>query len=848
MKIKIFTLFLLSFTCVSFLVGEVPLPKPKSSPSPFDKAEPSSKTSPFKGSSSEEKTPSSPKQEKDSTDKKTDTPKFNNPFLKKAPSKGKASNRTKSQKKTLIPSYRSQNNSSSEKKSKTPPPFVNPSKSIDAKSETNTGNAHPYIIQEANPTNETTAPKESSYTPPKLTGKPKNSKPIKMAQKKKIKGSNEEGYTINFNKISIIEFLRFVGEIAKVNFVFHEDDLQSTSTNEPFTITLVSEEPTRIDDIMTMLLQSLQTHGLSLVERGDNIFINKSSKASNLARVVTKNETDQDGYQIPIITRVFSLKTSSASEISSIIRSLLSKHAQIQVSSFTNQIIVTDLSQNIDRVQELIAALDKPFGGLEVGKYVVETSVASELVTVAQQILLPLSDGKPLILVPHNTSDSIFIVANPTLIDKTIKVLAALDIGTPISDSIYEEEASSESMKGKSTVKTESATKTTGMTKPDQSKKNSTFSVHKLKHHKGNSIASSLNEIGLSLQGVSGENTDLAKAISSMRWIPTSNSLIITGEPQAVEKVRRLVESLDSPLRQVFIEMLILETSVQHSFGFGVQWGITGSDPKGRFSGVSAGDTVSQGGDGIINMIKNKAPSLPAGFGLGVIGDLIVHNGQPLSSFGALINAIESDNETSILMNPRLITQDAKSAELFVGVNIPYKSATIQPNIGEATTEFEYRNVGTRLVVTPYLGNSDLVTLEISQDISEVATQQSSDQTLLSQNTPKSTTTSTHTTVHVPDNHFLMISGMIRSSTVKGHTGIPCLGGVPFISDVSGSRSFTKQKTNIIIFIRPHIINSEKEIAEFTKEQNELFEKQKTFNSFEQDKDEIFNVMDMYNY
>jgi type III secretion protein C len=844
MKIKFFTLFLLSFICVSFLVGEVPLPKLKSSPSPFDKTVPSSETPPFKSTQSEENKSSPPKEGKKPTHEKSNAPKFYNPFLKKAPSKSEAS----SKKKTLVPSYRSKSNPSSEKKSKTPPPFIESNQSTDAENEINTGSTHPYIIQEAKPENETAAPKDSSYKPPKLTGKSKKSEPVKIAHKKKIKGSSEEGYTINFNKISIIEFLRFIGEIAKVNFIFHEDDLISKNSGKAFTITLVSEEPTRISDIMTVLLQTLQSHGLSLSERGDNIVIFKSTAPSKLARVVTKSETGQEEYQIPIITRIFSLKASSAPEIASIIKSLLSKNAQIQVSTPTNQIIVTDLSQNIKRIEDLIQALDKPFGGLELGKYVAETTIASELVSVAQKILLPLSDGKPLILVPHNTSDSIFIVASPSLIDKTIKVLAALDIGTPISNSIYEEEVPSASTKRKVTTQTEITTKTTGQKALDKSQKNTTFRVHKLRHHKGNAIASSLNEIGLSLQGISGKNTELASAISSIRWIPSSNSLIITGTPQAVNQVQRLVESLDSPLRQVFIEMLILETSVQQSFGFGVQWGITGRDSQGRFAGASAADTVPQGGDGIINMINNKLPTLPAGFGLGVIGDLIVHNGQPLASFGALINAIESDTETSILMNPRLITQDAKSAELFVGVNIPYKSATIQPNLGEATTEFEYRNVGTRLVVTPYLGNSDLITLEISQNISEVAANQSNDQTLLSQNTPKSTTTSTHTTVHVPDNHFLMISGMIRSSTVKATSGLPCMGGIPFLSDVTGSKSFTKQKTNIIIFIRPHVINSEKEVAEFTKEQNELFEKQKTFNSFEKDKDEIFNVMDMYNY
>ncbi len=831
------TLLLIALSQLSFtLVAESPQPKPKQSPSPFASPStvetpptPQDYPQPFKKESEQkEEVPDKPQQTKEAPppeETPSSSPQFANPFLRKAPSKKKNPPKAKPfqpQKRVLLPSIRSD--------AQVDAPAFNPDQS-------NTQPNRSYTITETPSEKAETHPK-----PPASEHKATKEKP-KSTQSKT---SSSEGYVVNFNKIDIKEFLRFIGEATKTNFVFHEEDLKAKRGGGPITITVISEAPTPIEELMTILLQILQANGLSLIDQGDNILISKSSSPTKLAQVVTGDEGVVQA-KLPLITRIFTLDSAYAPQVASIIRSMLSSNALLEVSPGTNQLILTDFSKNIERVESLIQALDRPHGGMEVGKYNAEMTPASELVSTAEQILLPLSDGKPLVLVPHTTSDSIFIVSTPEMISKAIKILTAIDVNANISSGILSGEIVNRSKaKGQ-------APSLPKLTKEEKEKleedPEAGFRVYKLRHHKGNTIAASLNEIGKSLgaAGVGGE--EMTRAISSMRWIPSSNSLIVTGPKHVADKVYNLITTLDSPLRQVFIEMLILETSVQKSFSFGVQWGAQGQSSDGRFGGAVAQSFSSGGGSDILNVIGNKQVSeLSSGLGLGVFGDVLVHNGQPLVSMGAMIDALQNDSETTILMNPRIITQDAKSAEIFVGENIPYKSATIQPNIGEATTEFQYRNVGTRLVITPYLGNSDLVTLEISQDISEVADQEQNDQTLLYQNTPKSRTTSTQTTVHVPDNHFLMISGMIRSAEVKGKAGIPCLGGVPAVGSLLSGKNYTKQKSNVIIFIRPHIISTVEEMTRVTRDQEKRFDENIKFRPFEEEKEEFLDVMDMYDY
>jgi type III secretion protein C len=193
---------------------------------------------------------------------------------------------------------------------------------------------------------------------------------------------------------------------------------------------------------------------------------------------------------------------------------------------------------------------------------------------------------------------------------------------------------------------------------------------------------------------------------------------------------------------------------------------------------------------------------------------------------GSLLQALQDDREVSIVMTPKLITQDGKTSNIFIGQNIPFiGSQTTNSGPNTVTTQnLEYRDVGMNLTLTPVLGNSDTVTLTINLENTNEE-KDASGNTITSGSVNGITTSKTTmtTTVHIPNKNFLVLSGMARDEKIRDKAGIPCLGGLPFIGAAFSQANTSKTKTNLVIFIRPHIINSYKDMVDLTDAQEDSF-------------------------
>jgi len=194
---------------------------------------------------------------------------------------------------------------------------------------------------------------------------------------------------------------------------------------------------------------------------------------------------------------------------------------------------------------------------------------------------------------------------------------------------------------------------------------------------------------------------------------------------------------------------------------------------------------------------------------------------------------LQSDSETSIMMNPKLIAQDGKTSSIFIGQNVPFTGSFVsnQSTSTVTTTNIEYRDVGLNLSITPVLGNSDIVTLDIAFDQSTVTSGggQNSINIDGGNATIEGITTSKATmqaTVHVPDNKFVILSGQVNSSRTKTATGLPCLGGLPLIGAAFSTDTSLDSDVNIVIFLRPRILNSLEDMRKLSISQEELFRDQ----------------------
>jgi len=710
---------------------------------------------------------------------------------------------------------------------------------------------------------------------------------------------------INFNNVSIIEFIRFISKITNKNFVFDELDLQ-------FNVTIVSEEPTTIENIMSALLQVLRIHGLTLLEQGNNIVIHKAPGVNAIARVVADNlPPDAQKQQTEIVTRLFRLNTADSDKIAVLIRPLVSDKALVEVFKDTNHLIVTDIETNVNEVALLVKSLDSPNNGLVIGQFVVRNGFIDSLIQLAQRIMQPISQDQTLIFVPHRAANSIFIVSTPFMLERTIALLQYLDQnqgltrildlkdlrftpegtitgpsaqgqwvldpqgnwvfrtgqtpGTPtegppqgywyVDDQgnwrfqtgtppptpegqrgigigpegrwVLDPQgfwvfqlAQGKSISPERTVRPQRGVADLPLGHIERTR----FFIYKLNYRKGEQVQVALARIGHSLRISGTSNEDLNEAIDSVQWIESSNSLIFTGTGEALDKVQELLLEIDTPLRQVFIEMLILETTMDDALEYGVNWGTRSGG--GNFATSQAFLTtgsplpIALATAGLTGTPDAAALALAPGFHQGIVGRTLTRGGLEFTSIGALVTAIHDRSCDDIVMNPKILVEDNTTAEIFVGINTRFPTQSIVNDQGVIVTQnFEFRDVGTLLRITPLIGNNDIITLTLREERSSVI----ATDTNVGESGPTTSLSRTTTRVHIPNEFFLVISGMMQEEDLLVRNNVPCLGGVPFIGAAFARRVHNDQRRNVMIFLRPMIIDTQEEIDNVTKHQQDIW-------------------------
>lgn len=763
---------------------------------------------------------------------------------------------------------------------------------------------------------------------------------------------------INFNNVGVIEFIRFLSKISNKNFVFDEADL-------PFNVTIVSEEPTTIDNIMSALLQELRIHGLTFLEQGNNIVIHKNAGVNSITRVVADNITPAEGERpTEIVTQLFRLNTADPEKVAVILRPLLSERSLIEVFKDTNHIIITDIIANVHQAAQLIKSLDAPNNGLVIGQYVVRSGFIDSLIQLAQKIMQPISPDQTLIFVPHRAVNSIFIVSTPFLLDRTMGILQYLDQnqgitrvfdlkdlkfsgelgaaaaaaaaaaagkegalpgeaggapipppselrqgkwevdnrghwvfrplqqpGVPISDQPpqgYWSVDDQGNWRFQSGSPPPSPTGTTGLVGPEGNWvldsqgiwvfqlapgksisperlvrpqfntsdlpvghiERTQFFIYKLRYRKGEQVQYALSRIATSLMQSGSNNVDLVAAIESVQWIEASNSLIFTGVGEALGKVQELILEIDIPLRQVFIEMLILQTTLDDSLNYGVNWGTRfgGGNTSGSQAFLSAGSVLPNALDTAEIGSTPDASSLArtVGFSQGIIGQHLTHGGLHFNSIGALIKAIHDKTKTNIILNPKLLMEDNVPAEVFVGLNTAFPTQAIVNNNGNIVTQnFDFRDVGISVKITPLISDDGMVTLTILESVSSLAPSNPNTGTV---GGPTTNINRTSTKVHLPDGYFLIISGMMQDQNTLHRLQIPCLGGIPFIGAAFSDRAHTDTRNNLMIFLRPKIIDTEEDIDCITKREQDIFKyKNRTRSSWRYETYEALDYLNLPN-
>ncbi|MFM7704675.1 MAG: secretin N-terminal domain-containing protein, partial [Rubrivivax sp.] len=286
---------------------------------------------------------------------------------------------------------------------------------------------------------------------------------------------------------------------------------------------------------------------------------------------------------------------------------------------------------------------------------------------------------------------------------------------------------------------------------------------------------------------------------------PATNSLIITAPEPLYRQVRMMIDQLDTRRAQVYIESMIVEVSGDNAADFGFQWqGILGN--RGDTNLLAGGTNFNTGGANIVSLQTGAVAGkvqLPEGINLGLI-----RNFGGTYALAAIARALQSQTNTNIVSTPNQITLDNEEAKIVVGSNVPFITGqfTNTGTSGSTVNPFqtiERKDVGLTLRVRPQIGEGGAVRMAIFLESSSVSEKVAPGTSNAGPSTNKRLI---ETNVVVDDGGIIVLGGLIEDRFTESRSKVPLLGDLPMVGQLFRSESRSKNRTNLMVFLRPSVL------------------------------------------
>ncbi|MEP2990032.1 MAG: type II secretion system secretin GspD [Parasphingorhabdus sp.] len=291
-------------------------------------------------------------------------------------------------------------------------------------------------------------------------------------------------------------------------------------------------------------------------------------------------------------------------------------------------------------------------------------------------------------------------------------------------------------------------------------------------------------------QTVQSASESTSPIAGNLRIVPNNqnNSLLIYANGEEYGFIREALEKLDQPVAQVLIEATLAEVTLSDDLRFGVDFSVFRSGSNGTNTITNSGTTSG-----------TPAPSFP-GFSVSVLG----------STASAVLNTLQSKTNVQVLSAPKILTLNNEPATLQVGDQVPIVTQQSQGTVSPGApivNNIELRDTGVILQVTPRVNDSGTIILDISQEVSDVASTTTS-----GINSPTIQQRRLASTVATRSGQMIALGGLIRNRQTKQKSGIPLLSQIPIIGGLFGRDVETGSRTELIILITPTVIRSPEEI------------------------------------
>ncbi len=701
--------------------------------------------------------------------------------------------------------------------------------------------------------------------PPPLPAPGPGSQTNSTADEGLAKDSSTE---INVKNADIAAVVRIFSKRTKRNYILDERVKGKVSIYLPGKVSA--------DEAIRILDSVLSIKGFSSVPIGDNLWKIVPAQEARQTTIPTVTEIEGRGSAM-IVTKLINLKFVSSEDAQKLITPLVSQNGLVNAYAGTNSLILIDSEDNIKRLTDIIEEIDLPFTDREMSLIPIKHADAAD---IAEKINLIIGNadkgdssqtgqggnydivrarireaqamrnggGEPPPaqgggsatvtvtgrsrepkIIPDERTNSLIVVADEDTFTRIRALVAQLDSEVNLSGNrfyVYRcQHANAEEL----------VDALSGLTGGSSGGSSGSSGLGSSRSQNGSGLNGSSGGLGsresdnrsqrtqnrLSqqqrtpgrprsenrAQTVGSGNIQFSEDFS-ITADPATNSLIVSANKSDYEKLLDLLKQIDVKRRQVLVEALILEVGVDDSISTGMEFmtSIGGSD-----GGVLAANNYG----GLTQLLSDPTKLSQLSVAAASSGSLTLPGGITIPTHTILMTAASNNTNVNVLSSPTILATDNEEAEIVVGQNVPFLASTSSSseNLSNTFNQIDRQDVGITLRITPQINSSDFVTLQIFTEVSNLVAS-----TVTSDLGPTTTLRTSETTVVTKDNQMVITGGLISDSVSESDQGVPYLKDIPILGVAFRTKTTSKQKTNLLIFITPRIIKDQFDARDVTIE------------------------------
>ncbi|NIF55963.1 type II secretion system secretin GspD [Burkholderia sp. Ax-1724] len=614
-------------------------------------------------------------------------------------------------------------------------------------------------------------------------------------------------------------------------------------------LNLVSENAVPEDQALKTLQSALRMQGFALVQDHGVLKVVPEADAK-LQGVPTYVGNTPSARGDQVVTQVFTLKNESANNLLPVLRPLISPNNTVAAYPANNTIVVTDYADNVRRIAQIIAGVDSAAGqsvavvqlknanaidiAQQMNKMLDPGSIGSTDATLkvsissdprTNSLLIRASNSARLAAArelakqldtPTTMPGNMHVVplrnADATKLARTLRSMLGKSGGGEGGSSGGSNEANSFNQNSSGGLSGSNSTGTSGTPPLPSGGLGSSSMASPM-----GGGASGSNNNGDFLGGDKNKSDD-NQGGGMITADSATNSLIITAPDPVYRNLRAVIDQLDARRAQVYIEALIVELNSNTSGNLGIQWQVANNS-------LFAGTNLAAGsGNSIVNLTAaavTAGATAGATSGLGLASALgngtlqqglnvgWIHNLFGVQGLGALLQALSQTADANVLSTPNLITLDNEEAKIVVGTNVPIQTGSYS-NLTSGTTSaafntFDRVDIGLTLHVKPQITEGGILKLQLYTEDSAIVNGTNNSTT--NPAGPEFTKRSIQSTVLCDNGEIIVLGGLMQDNYQVSNSKVPLLGDIPWLGQLFRSEQKTRDKTNLMVFLRPVIIS-----------------------------------------